>query len=75
MALFGREGKPSLRYRGIPSLGESCGADPGVSVGDMSLPITGKINALAGLDRQSGYAAHLIAIRHTAVKGRFPLQD
>ena len=46
-----------MRYRGIPSLGESCGADPGVSVGDMSLPITGKMNALAALDRQNGYAA------------------
>jgi hypothetical protein len=28
-----------------------------VSVGDMSLPITGKMNALAALDRQNGYAA------------------
>jgi hypothetical protein len=33
----------------------------------MSLPISGKIHALAALHCQMGYAAHLIAIRDAAV--------
>jgi hypothetical protein len=38
----------------------------GVSVGNMPLPISGKVYGLAALHRQRRYATHLIAIRDAA---------
>jgi opacity protein-like surface antigen len=38
------------------------------SVGNVALPVAGKIDALAALHCQRRYAAHLIAIRDAAVK-------
>jgi hypothetical protein len=34
---------------------------------NMPLPVTSEIHAFSALHRQSGYAAHLIAIRDAAV--------